>query len=125
MPSIALSFGITKNSVIFLANAISTEVKFHWNSVQHIDEDLYKLCVNLEYKLRPKITRFLISRLERECCGDFSCFYFDVDLNLKQITISDKTPLKYSRKISGDFEDEINRDFIRQLFDHNSPSAAY
>ena len=92
-------------------------MNFQWKSANHIDEELYKFCVELEYQLRPRITRFLISRLERECCGDFSCFHFDVDLNLQQITISDKTPIKLSKKIWGEFDHEINQGFARNLFE--------
>lgn len=92
-------------------------MKFQWNSVNHIDEDLYKFCVELEFKLRPVITRFLISRLEHETSGDFSNFHFDIDLNAGQITISDKTPPHYRRKILSEFEREINRDFVKRYFD--------
>jgi hypothetical protein len=99
-------------------------VQFHWNSENHIDEDLYKFCVELEYKLRPKITRFLISRLDRECCGDFSCFHFNVDLYARQITIADKTPAKYTRRILKDFDLEINRNFVQGYFKLYGPAKA-
>lgn len=100
-------------------------MKFQWKSVNHIDEDLFKLCVELEYKLRPIITRFLIVRLERECSGDFSSFHFDVDLSAREITISDKTPSKFAKKIQRDFELEINRNVVRNFFDLNSPASSY
>jgi hypothetical protein len=99
-------------------------MKFQWNSVNHIDEDLYKFCIELEFKLRPIITRFLISRLERETSGDFSSFYFDIDLNAGQITISEKTPPRYRMKILREFDREINRDFVRRFFDLNNPASA-
>lgn len=91
--------------------------------MNHIDEDLYKFCVELEFKLRPVITRFLISRLERETSGDFSNFHFDIDLNAGQITISDKTPPRYRRKIVSEFDREINRDFVKRYFD--DPASAF
>ncbi|MEM9000466.1 MAG: hypothetical protein AAGB24_09390 [Bacteroidota bacterium] len=47
-------------------------------------------------------------RLENECCGDFSCFHFDVDMATKRVWISDKTPKQYSDKIRRDFDVEIN-----------------
>lgn len=91
-------------------------MKFRWNSENHIDEDLYKFCVELEFNLRPLITRFLISRLERETSGDFSDFHFDIDLTSGQITISDKTPPRYRRKILSEFDREINQNFVQRYF---------
>ena len=90
-------------------------MKFTWTSVNQVDERVKKLRIDLEYKLRPKITRFLMARLENECCGDFSCFYFDVDLEKMHVSIVRPTPLKYKRIIASDFDREINQDFIPQL----------
>ncbi len=82
---------------------------FNWILDEQADEKLKKFCVELEYQLRPKIMRFLMSRLEKECGGDFSCFYFDVDLGSRCITLSPKTPTRYISLIEADFEMEINR----------------
>jgi len=49
-----------------------------------------------------------MSRLDAECCGNFSCFYFDVDLENKNVSISEKTPKNYIDQIRDDFEIEIN-----------------
>ena len=49
-----------------------------------------------------------MSRLDAECCGNFSCFYFDVDLENKNVSISEKTPKDYIDQIRDDFEIEIN-----------------
>lgn len=49
-----------------------------------------------------------MSRLEMECCGDFDCFHFDVDMKNKWIWISDKTPKKFIERIREDFDREIN-----------------
>jgi len=114
---------VKKNVVHFSANRFPTSMKFQWNSVNHINEELHKFCVELEYKLRPRITRFLISRLEKETSGDFSNFYFDIDLNLGQISISDKTPRKFRKKIGKEFDHEINHLFVRRFFEMNSPAT--
>ncbi len=84
-------------------------MKFNWISNAEADDTLKKFCIDLEYQLRPKITRFLMERLEPECCGDFSCFYFDVNLETRQISIANKTPVKYTRRIALDFDREINQ----------------
>ena len=73
-----------------------------------MDESIKRYCIDLEYQLRPKITRFLMARLEKECSGDFSCFQFDVDLVTKNIRISPRTPSRFARMIRRDFEREIN-----------------
>ena len=96
---------------------------FQWQSENHIDEDLYKFCVELEFKLRPKITRFLINRLEKETGGEFSAFYFDIDLDAGSIAISGKTPALFRIRIEKDFDREINRNFVQRFFDMNSRAS--
>lgn len=49
-------------------------------------------------------------RLDNECDGDFSSFYFDVDMIAKKISISDKTPERFRQIILADFEKEIGYD---------------
>lgn len=90
-------------------------MKFNWNSVDEVDERVKKFCIDLEYKLRPRITYFLMKRLEKECRGDFSCFYFDVDLESLYVSIARPTPIKYKRRIALDFDREINQLFIGEL----------
>ena len=90
-------------------------MKFNWISVNEVDQKVKKLCIDIEYKLRPKITSFLMSRLEQECGGDFSCFHFDVDLEKQYVSIVRPTPLKYKRRIAIDFDREINQNFISEL----------
>ena len=65
-----------------------------------------RTCIDLEYSLRPRIMRFLLSRLDVDT--DFSMFYFDVDVDKKWVSISDKTPQEYMLKISPDFDQTIN-----------------
>jgi hypothetical protein len=100
-------------------------MQFHWNSKNHLDQELHKFCIELEFILRPVITRFLIARLERECDGDFSRFHFNIDLNARQITISDKTPAFFRSKISSEFDLEINRNIVSQFFDLNRPASSF
>ena len=90
-------------------------MKFNWKSVNEVDEKAKKFRIDLEYKLRTKIMHFLMSRLEQECNGDFSCFYFDVDVENLYISIVRPTPLKYKRIIATEFEQEINQNFINEL----------
>jgi hypothetical protein len=82
-------------------------MNFNWITDKSSDKTIQRQCIELEYRLRPKITRFLLTRLEKECRGDFSCFYFDVDLASRTVSISPKTPVKYSRRIAEDFDREI------------------
>ncbi len=86
----------------------TSHVKFNWILSNELDESIRRYCIELEYQLRPKITKFLMARLENECNGDFSCFHFDVDLITKNITISPETPARFSRRIERDFDREIN-----------------
>lgn len=83
-------------------------MKFNWITEQEIDDSLRKFLIDLEYELRPRITRFLLDRLEYECQGDFSSFSFDVDLKTQNIRLSPTTPLPYFKKISSDFDREFH-----------------
>ncbi len=83
-------------------------MKFTWISEKEIDDSLYKFCIELEYRLRPRITRFLMERLEYECRGDFSAFHFDVDLGSRELRIGENTPMVLARKIAKDFREEFS-----------------
>ena len=82
-------------------------MKFNWISDKQIDDSLRKFCIDLEFRLRPRITRFLMERLETECQGDFSSFHFDVDLSSGKMFIGHKTPLALTDKIISDFQKEF------------------
>ena len=86
-----------------LSRFVFEKVTFNWIIGQDADPSHKKLCIDLEYRLRPRITRFLMERLERELRGDFSSFHFDVDLSRREIRISEKTPVKYARQVAEDF----------------------
>ncbi|MDT0608061.1 hypothetical protein [Croceitalea rosinachiae] len=83
-------------------------MKFNWIFSKKEAQNRQKQIIELEYQLRPKITKFLMEHLEQECCGDFSCFHFDFDMNTKWVWISEKTPKNYLTKIRRDFDIEIN-----------------
>lgn len=76
---------------------------FNWILERDSDTALQRRCVELEYRLRPRITRFLMERLERDLRGDFSGFYFDVDLVRQEIRFSERTPAEYARRVADDF----------------------
>jgi len=82
-------------------------MQFNWIIGTEADEKLQRFCIELEYQLRPKITKFLISRIDSECCTDFSCFHFDIDLSASRVTVSERTPYHFFKKIKSDFDREI------------------
>ncbi|MBU2947345.1 hypothetical protein [Zobellia uliginosa] len=84
---------------------------FNWIAGREIDERLHRLCIELEYEFRPKIIKFLIANFDMECCSDFSCFHFDVDLTSKRVTLSDDTPLQYLKKIKPIFDRKMEMAF--------------
>ena len=84
-------------------------MNFNWIFKGKVDDKLKRFCVELEYQLRPKITRFLMDRLEIDYDGDFTDFHFDIDMESKQITLSKKTPEEYLQLVGSDFEMEINQ----------------
>lgn len=82
-------------------------MKFHWILKNEQDQVDQKELIELEYQLRPRITRYIMDTLGFDCCDDFSCFHFDVDMVRREIRISDKTPDKYSKLLRIGFRDEI------------------
>jgi len=80
---------------------------FNWILTEKADTELLRFCVDLEYDLRKKITKFLIPKVENECCPDFDCFYFDVDVLERKVSVSKKTPPQYFQLIAADFDVEI------------------
>ncbi|MEM8509610.1 MAG: hypothetical protein AAF717_17390 [Bacteroidota bacterium] len=81
---------------------------FNWILPDQLDQNLKKRCIELEYALRPKLTRFLLDRFETDCCGDFSCFYFDVEVATGIVRISRKTPWEFRRTAMKDFDLQFN-----------------
>jgi len=83
-------------------------LKFNWLFSGDDNPVIQRACIDFEYKLRPKITKFLLSKLDGDFGGDFSCFYFDVDMDRKWVSISDQTPTELILKIISDFDNTIN-----------------
>lgn len=83
-------------------------MKFNWVINGDTTPSIKKICIDLEYRLRPRITQFLLSRLDNELYGDFSAFHFDVDIKNQWVWISEKTPHNYIDRIRDDFDREIN-----------------
>lgn len=88
-------------------------MKFNWIFSKDADQDQKKRCIDLEYQLRPRITRFLLEHFENEYGGDFSCFHFDVFVDTEKVTMGNNTPEKYLRLYSGEFDRIFNG--IRKL----------
>jgi len=81
-------------------------MKFSWVFSGDDNPVMKRTCIELEYSLRPKIMRFLLSRLDVDT--DFAQFCFDVDVDKNWVSISDKTPKEYFLIISPGFNQEIN-----------------
>lgn len=100
----------------YIVEHLLTQVNFNWILDHDASPDEQRTCIEMEYRLRPRITRFLMRHFERELKGDFSSFYFDIDFKTRQIRISDKTPVKYIQQIAPYFMSEIHRDsFMENL----------
>lgn len=83
-------------------------MNFNWILGDNDDESFHKLCIDIEYELRPKIVKFLITNFESlDACSDFSSFHFDVDVIANKITVSEQTPAAYRNAITTKFEQEI------------------
>lgn len=92
-------------------------VHFNWIYTNPTDQNQQARSIEMEYALRPKITKYLMERFESECCGDFSCFHFDVDVLNNVVSISPKTPPRYRLIALKDFDFFVNGD-------NTSPSIA-
>lgn len=82
-------------------------MKFNWITAGIPGPEIEKDIIELEYQLRPRITRFLMRYFDPEVHEDFRAFHFDVDLARREIRISENTPLTYVQSISCDFMNEI------------------
>ena len=81
-------------------------VKFNWVFSGDDNPAMQRTCIDLEYSLRPRIMRFLLSRLDVDT--DFSSFHFNVDVDNKRVSISDRTPKEYANQILSGFDQAIN-----------------
>lgn len=80
---------------------------FHWIFDGNQDQIDQRELIELEYRLRPRITRFIMDTLGFDRCDDFSCFHFDLDMVRREIRISEKTPEEYTKLLRMGFQDEI------------------
>lgn len=86
-------------------------MKLNWKfPSQEITDEFRRACIEFEYQLRPKITKFLLERMDAECSGDLTSFHFDVDVDSQWVWIGLDTPEHYIEKIKSDFDHEINGD---------------
>ncbi|TMU57440.1 hypothetical protein [Flagellimonas algicola] len=83
-------------------------MKFNWLISGTPDPATKKVCIDLEYRLRPRITKFLLSQFDGDHLLDFSKFHFDVDLKNEWVWISEDTPYDIIEKIKADFDRDIN-----------------
>lgn len=83
-------------------------MNFNWITDEANTQELEIKYLDIEYKLRSKITRYLLERLDNECDEDFTSFHFNVDMVHKKITISKKTPAALRIKLVSDFEKEMS-----------------
>lgn len=83
-------------------------MKFNWLTSGDTNPALKKVCIDIEYQLRPKITKFLLARFDNDAFVDFSSFHFDVDVKNQWVWISEKTPKDFIDRIKEDFDKEIN-----------------
>ncbi|MBW8242722.1 hypothetical protein K1F50_07905 [Muricauda oceani] len=81
-------------------------MKFNWVFSGDDNPAMQRTCIDLEYSLRPRIMRFLLSKLDVD--ADFSSFHFDVNVDKKWVSISENTPQEYIQKILPDFNQAIN-----------------
>ncbi len=82
---------------------------FNWIQSPEASVDFHQARQEMEYAIRPKIVRILLATFEDECCVDFSCFYFDVDLDLRVVRIAKDTPEAYRKKIKKAFKAEFGK----------------
>ncbi|MFD2585999.1 hypothetical protein ACFSQJ_03605 [Croceitalea marina] len=82
-------------------------MRFIWTNTFEATDETKKLCLDMEYLLRKKISRFLISNWD-ELMDDFDKLVFDIDMVTKEITISDDSPIGLKNIILQDFYREFN-----------------
>lgn len=99
-------------------------MRFRWTADQGISEAGYRFCVDLEYKLRSRITRFFIQHLGADESLDFSRFIFEVDLENSQIRLAPETRELLDPRFCMEFDREINLRYARTLFSRSPFNAA-
>ena len=84
-------------------------MRLNWIIDFDANDEMKKLCVDMEYFLRSKITKFLIANWD-DMFEDFENLVFDIDLITKEITISEKSPPHLAAIIESKFNAEFNQE---------------
>lgn len=82
-------------------------MRFNWITSLDTTNEMKKLCVDMEYRLREKISKFLIANWD-DLMDDFDKLVFDIDMATKEINISEDSPLYLKSIIQKDFYQEFN-----------------
>ncbi len=82
-------------------------MRFNWIISFDANDEMKKLCLDMEYLLREKISRFLIGNWDH-LMDDFNRLVFDVDMVTKEIKISNQSPVFLKAVIEQDFYKEFN-----------------
>jgi hypothetical protein len=88
-------------------------MKFNWTISFDATDEMKRLCLDMEYLLREKISKFLISNWD-DLADDFDKLVFDIDMVTKEITISDNSPVYLKTIIADKFNQEFNPNFPGQ-----------
>ena len=88
-------------------------MKFNWIINFDATDETKKLCLDMEYFLREKISKFLITNWD-DLMDDFDKLVFDIDMVTKEINISDDSPLYLKSVIQKDFYREFNPNLLKQ-----------
>ncbi len=62
----------------------------------------------MEYRIRPKLFRYLLEHFDQECSGDFSSFSFNVYVASGKIEVAKETPVKYRENSFKNFDAFMN-----------------
>ncbi len=93
-------------------------MRFNWIVSLDTNDEIKKRCLDMEYLLRQKISKFLIGNWD-DLMDDFDHLVFDVDMVTKEIKISNQSPVFLKTVIEKDFYREFNPNF---RLDHNTVS---
>lgn len=81
-------------------------MKFNWIFTKKADQRQKIRCIDLEYQLRPRITRFLLEQFDSEESFEenFSRFHFDVYVETEMVYMGEDTPDNYLRRMASQFD---------------------
>ena len=82
-------------------------MRFNWIVALDTSDEVKKGYLEMEYRLRQRISKFLISNWDH-LIDDFDRLVFDIDLATKEITISNQSPIYLKAVIEQDFYKEFD-----------------